>query len=61
MHTLKIKSVETEIVHVNHRGNWLFVKFHAEDGTTGIGEASHGRDDERVRHLIETLKPKLIG
>ncbi|MCE2400864.1 mandelate racemase/muconate lactonizing enzyme family protein [Candidatus Poribacteria bacterium] len=60
MHTLKIKNVETEIIHVNHRGNWLFVKLHAEDGTTGIGEASHGRDDERVRHLIDTLKPDII-
>ncbi len=61
MHTLKIKSVETEIVHVNHRGNWLFVKLHAEDGTTGIGEASHGRDDERVKHLIDALKLDIIG
>ena len=61
MHTLKIKNIETEIIHVNHRGNWLFVKLHAEDGTTGIGEASHGRDDERVKHLIDTLKPDIIG
>lgn len=61
MHTLKIKSVETEIIHVNHRGNWLFVKLHAEDGTTGIGEVSHGRDDERVKHLINTLKPDIVG
>ena len=61
MHTLKIQNVETEVIPVNHRGNWLFVKLHAEDGTTGIGEASHGRNDERVRHLIETLKPTVIG
>ncbi|MDE0084120.1 MAG: mandelate racemase/muconate lactonizing enzyme family protein [Candidatus Poribacteria bacterium] len=60
MHTLKIKNIETEIIRVNHRGNWLFVKLHAEDGTTGIGEASHGRDDERVKHLIDTLKPDII-
>lgn len=60
MHTLKIKSVETEIVPVNHRGNWLFVKLHAEDGTTGIGEASHGKDDERVSQLIQSLEPELI-
>ena len=61
MHTLKIKSVETEIVHVNHRGNWLFVRLHAEDGTTGIGEASHGGDDEQVRQLIQSLGPALKG
>ena len=61
MYTLKIKSVETEIVHVNHRGNWLFVKLHAEDGTTGIGEASHGRADEQVSQLIQSFEPVLTG
>ena len=61
MPTLKINSIETEIIPVNHRGNWLFVRLHAEDGTIGIGEASHGRDDEGVKHQIETLKPKLVG
>ena len=29
-------------------------------GTIGIGEASHGRNDEVVKHYIETLKPRLI-
>lgn len=56
MQTLKIKSIETEIIHVNHRGNWLIVIVHAEDGTIGIGEASHGRDDEHVRQLIDSFK-----
>lgn len=61
MHTLKIKSIDTETVHVNHRGNWIFVSILAEDGTTGIGEASHGRDDARITEIIEYLKPSLIG
>lgn len=61
MHTLKIKSVETEIIHVNHRGNWLFVKLQAENASTGIGEASHGKDDERVSQLIQSLAPALSG
>ena len=61
MHTLKIKSIETEIIPVNHRGNWVFVIVHAEDGTIGIGEASHGRDDERVEQIIKNLQPNLIG
>ena len=61
MHTLKIKSVETEIVHVNHRGNWLLVKLHAEDGTTGIGEASHGGDDKQVGQIIQDLESALTG
>lgn len=61
MDTLKIRSVETEIVHVNHRGNWLFIRLYAEDGTIGIGEASHGRDDEKVSQLIQSLEPTLTG
>ncbi len=61
MQELKITAIETEIVQVNHRGDWLFVKVHADDGTVGIGEASHGSDDTRVSHLIETFTPALLG
>ncbi len=61
MNNLKIKSIETEFIHVNHRGNWLFVKLHSEDGAIGIGEASHGRNDEQVRDFIATLEPSLVG
>ena len=61
MSTLKIANIETEVVKVNHRGNWLFVKVHADDGTVGVGEASHGGDDARVQHVINTLKSTLIG
>ncbi len=61
MPTLKIANIESRTVPVNHRGNWFFVKITAEDGTIGIGEASHGRDDANVAHLLETLKTTLIG
>ena len=61
MPTLKIKTIETEVVEVNHRGNWLFVKVSADAGTVGVGEASHGGDDARVQYVIDTLKPALIG
>ena len=60
MPTPKIKTIETEVVEVNHRGNWLFVKVNSDGGTVGVGEASHGRDDARVRDLIDTLKPALV-
>ena len=61
MPTHKIANIETEVVHVNHRGNWVFVKLYAEDGTVGIGEASHGGDDARAQHIISTLEPTLVG
>ena len=58
---LKIAHIETEVVQVNHRGNWLFVKIYADDGTVGVGEASHGKDDASVQHIINTLKSTLVG
>ena len=61
MPTLKIANIETEVVQVNHRGNWLFIKVHADDGTVGVGEASHGKDDASVQHIINTLKSTLVG
>ena len=61
MSTFKIANIETEIVQVNHRGNWVFVKVHADDGTVGVGEASHGRDDASIRRIIHTLTSGLIG
>lgn len=61
MPTLKIANIETEVVQVNHRGNWVFVKIHADDGTVGVGEASHGKDDASIQHIINTLKSTLVG
>ena len=61
MYTLKVTDIETAVVQVNHRGNWLFVKVHADNGTTGVGEASHGRNDDQVQQIIDTLKPVLVG
>ena len=57
---MKIKAIETHTVDINHRGDWVFVKIHAEDGSTGIGEASHGHDG-RVVQIIEGLNSVLIG
>lgn len=61
MYTLKITNIETEIVQVNHRGNWTFVKVYADNGTIGVGEASHGGGDDSVQHVINSLKPLLVG
>ena len=57
---MKITAIETAVVPVTKRGDWVFVKVRAGE-LTGVGEASHGRDDARVVRLIEELTPKLIG
>ena len=58
---MRIKDIKTQTVHVTKRGDWLFVTVYAEDGTTGIGEASHGRRDAHVTQWIHDLKSALIG
>ena len=60
-HKLRIKDIKTKIIPVTKRGDWLFIIVHAEDGLTGIGEASHGRDDKCVIQRINEIKPSLIG
>ncbi len=58
---MKIKDLETHVVNVTKRGDWVFVKIHADDGSTGVGEASHGGGDGRVVQIIKELTPALIG
>ncbi len=66
---MKINDVETHVVPVTKRGDWVFVKVHTDDGLTGIGEASHGGvgraayggGNERVVQIIQDLRPALVG
>ncbi|MBI4876644.1 MAG: mandelate racemase/muconate lactonizing enzyme family protein [Acidobacteria bacterium] len=38
-------------VKVNRRGNWILARLRTSAGLTGLGDASHGRDEQTVRHL----------
>lgn len=62
---MKITRLEVVRVGVNHRGDWLFVRLHTEEGLVGIGEASHGggagRDAIVTAILTEQCAPILIG
>jgi galactonate dehydratase len=57
---MKITSIEPNIVHVNHRGDWLFVHVHTDAGITGLGEASHSGSDAlavaALAHFDEQLR-----
>lgn len=61
---MRIADLTVHTVHVNHRGDWLFVQIHADDGRVGIGEASHGGGvggDTRVRTILEQqCRPRLV-
>jgi galactonate dehydratase len=56
-----ITDIEPVVVHVNHRGDWVFVLVHTDAGITGLGEASHSGNDALLLATFEVLKPQLIG
>lgn len=47
---ISIRKMEIFEIEVNRRGNWIIVRLHANDGLTGIGDASHGTRDT-IEHL----------
>ena len=57
---MQITSIEPIVVHVNHRGDWLFVHVHTDAGIIGLGEASHSGSDAlavaALRHFDEVLR-----
>ena len=58
---MKIVSVSTLIVHVNHRGDWLHVVVETDAGLTGVGEASHSSNDALCAAAVEQFDAVLQG
>jgi galactonate dehydratase len=61
----KIIVTDLEIfqIKVNHRGNWVLVRIRTNTGLTGIGDASHGRDDlvlTLLRKFFDQIKGRSI-
>src|SRR4051794_11794565 len=56
----RIQQLETFVVKVNARGNWVLVRLRTSDGLTGIGDASHGGPDatriKQVNDIFGLLK-----
>lgn len=59
--TLSIERLETLVVQVNRRGDWVFCLIHTNDGITGLGEASHGLSDPLVITALEQYGRRLVG
>lgn len=57
---MKITGLELDAVHVNHRGDWIFVHILTDEGLKGVGEmrAAKGYGDRLrdVRTLVDHLK-----
>ena len=57
---MKITNIETFIVDAGWRP-WIFVKVETDEGITGYGECSDGRNPNGVAGIIKDLTPLLIG
>lgn len=58
---MRITGVEPVVVHVNHRGDWVFCLVHTDAGITGLGEASHNTNDALAVELIRQHGAALQG
>ena len=58
---MKITGLEPVVVHVNDRGDWVFVLVHTDEGITGLGEASHSSDDALLLAHLGQLEARLVG
>ncbi len=58
---MQITEIEPVVVHVNHRGDWIFILVHTDAGITGVGEASHSSNDALLLDLLARVKGGLIG
>jgi galactonate dehydratase len=59
--TITIAAIEPLVVHVNHRGDWVFVQVHTNEGLTGLGEASHSGNDALLLATLEQFGERLRG
>jgi galactonate dehydratase len=56
-----ITAIEPALVHVNHRGDWVFVQVHTDAGLTGTGEASHSGNDALLVAVFAQYEQRLLG
>lgn len=54
-------NLETFLVQVNARGNWLFVRLGSSAGLTGIGEASQSGNDRLTLQYLQQFADLLKG
>lgn len=57
---MKITGHHIDAVHVNHRGDWVFITIETDKGITGIGEMRAGRNYEpqlaSARRMLESIE-----
>ena len=58
---MKITAIEPVVVHVNHRGDWVFLLVHTDAGISGLGEASHSGNDALLLATVGIFARQLVG
>ena len=58
---MKITKIELVVVRVNHRGDWIFVRVHTDEGIVGLGEASHSSNDRLLLQTLLVFEERLLG
>ena len=58
---MRITEIEPVVIHVNHRGDWVFLRIHTDEGITGLGEASHSLNDSLLVAAVNVMKEKILG
>ena len=58
---MKIIGIDLEAVHVNHRGDWVFVLVRTDKGISGLGELRAGKNYEGRVAAVRNLGQALIG
>jgi galactonate dehydratase len=58
---MQITDIEPIVVHVNRRGDWVFLQVHTDEGLIGLGEASHNLNDTLLLATVEVFKQHLVG
>jgi galactonate dehydratase len=58
---MRITGLETVVVQVNQRGDWVFVLVHTDEGITGLGEASQSGNDALCLYALEQMAARVVG
>jgi len=61
---VRVRELEAFVVKVNRRGNWVLFRLGSSAGLTGVGDASHGRDDRftitLARQFLRSLEDRSV-
>lgn len=58
---MRITQIEPVRVHVNHRGDWVFIQVHTDEDVTGLGEASHSGNDDLLLAVLAAFEERMRG